>query len=181
VRVVDLARVPRQSALIGAAGEHYVLYRLLREGVLAAPAPVGAAIADLIVFDPATMSVGAMIQVKARMGAGKRSWRMSDKNQHFEHPRLFYALVDLAVEPPAVFVVPSTSVKEAIAVDHEAFLTRGGRDSTVRRYAPPSPWLERHRLELHRDAWAMLAVTPESGAKANAEPAVRLGPRVGEK
>jgi hypothetical protein len=179
VRVVDLARVPRESALIGAAGEHYVLYRLLRNGVLAAPAPTGAAIADLIVFDPATMNAGAMIQVKARMGGGKiRSWRMRDKNQHFAHPRLFYALVDLAVEPPAVFVVPSASVKEALTVDHEAFLARGGRDSTVRRFAPRSAW-----LELHRDAWAMLEITPESGAtvKANPDLGVPVGPRVSGK
>src|SRR6266545_6859917 len=55
----------RGSVLTGAAGEDYVLYRLHLEGILAAPAPPGARIADLIVFDPA-MSVGSMVQVKTR-------------------------------------------------------------------------------------------------------------------
>jgi len=141
--VIEQVGLQRESALIGAAGEHYILYRLLREGFLAAPAPPGAAIADLLVFNPTTMSVGAMIQVKTRNPGGRiRAWRMRDKNAEFEHPRLFYVLVDLTDEPPTVFIVPSHDVKETLSRDHTAFLARGGKDSAVRRFAPEPRWLD---------------------------------------
>jgi len=39
------------SVLTGSAGEHYVLYKLHREGILAAQSPTGARDADILVFD----------------------------------------------------------------------------------------------------------------------------------
>jgi hypothetical protein len=57
----------KDSVLTGAAGEHFVLYKLLRLGLLAAQVPRNAYAADILVFSPA-MSVGSMIQVKTRTG-----------------------------------------------------------------------------------------------------------------
>jgi hypothetical protein len=39
----------KDSVLTGSAGEHYVLYRLHRQGVLAAQSPAGARDADVLV------------------------------------------------------------------------------------------------------------------------------------
>lgn len=51
----------RNSVLTGSAGEHYVLYRLHREGILAAQSPAGAREADILVFN--SDGLGRRIQV----------------------------------------------------------------------------------------------------------------------
>ena len=79
--------------LTGAAGEDYVLYELHRRGILAAQTPTNAYLADILVFDP-EMSVGAMVQVKARK-QGRLGWPMTVKHELVTHPRLLYVFVDL--------------------------------------------------------------------------------------
>ena len=117
----------KESVLIGAAGENYVLYQLHWRDLLAAPAPPGAAIADLIVFDP-KMSVGSMVQVKTT--TRRSGWVLGEKNERAEyiHPRLFYAFVDLVPPTPRVFIVPSRSSPSAFALTG-LFLDRGGKDN----------------------------------------------------
>lgn len=114
--------------LVGAAGEDYVLYELHRRGVLAAQTPTNAYLADILVFDP-EMSVGAMVQVKAR-SRGSRGWAMAPKHETATHPRLFYVFVDLETNPPTSYVVPSAIVAEVVALSHQTWLGlpgRGGR------------------------------------------------------
>jgi hypothetical protein len=43
--------MPSQTSLTGVAGEHYILYALLREGYIAALAPTGVPNADILVTD----------------------------------------------------------------------------------------------------------------------------------
>ena len=98
----------RDSLLTGASGEHYVLYKLHRLGLLAAQAPPNAYAADILVFSP-SMSVGSMVQVKTRTVGRDQGWHMREKHQALIHPRLFYALVDLEPDIPVVFVAPRLS------------------------------------------------------------------------
>ena len=160
----------RGSVLIGAAGESYVLYQLHRLDLLAAPAPPGAPIADLIVFDP-KMRVGSMVQVKTTTRAG--SWVLTAKNTRPEHvhPRLFYALVDLVPATPEVFIVPSGVVANAVASSHSVFLATPGRrgqphnDSPVRslmrRYPFEVPGYPAGWLDAFRDRWDYLTTEPQ--------------------
>jgi hypothetical protein len=166
-----MAMTARGSVLVGASGEAYVLYQLYRRDLLAAPAPSGAPIADLIVFDP-KMSVGSMIQVKT--STRPNSWVLTTKNTRREnvHPRLFYALVHLAPASPTVFIVPSKVIAEVLTVSYEAWQTtldRHGRprgDSAIRglmrRYPFDVPGYPAGWLDPYLDRWDYLTAEPET-------------------
>ena len=158
------------SVLIGAAGETYVLYQLLSRDLLAAPAPTGAPIADLIVFDP-KLSVGSMVQVKTTTVSGR--WVLGAKNElpAYVHPRLFYAFVDLVPASPEVYIVPSTVVADFLAASHGAFLARGGKDNPVRSIRRPSrPAVRGYSdgwLDTYRDRWEYLQAEPAPAGGAD--------------
>ncbi|WP_111431178.1 hypothetical protein [Rhodobacteraceae bacterium DSL-40] len=130
------------TALIGAAGEHYVMSQLLRQGFVAALAPQGAPGVDILVTDAAA-GVMRAIQVKTRQGAAAiPGWRMAARHETAAAPGLLYCLVDFGVglaAPVDVFVLPAAVVAEVLATSHRAWLAapgRGGRrrqDSEVRR------------------------------------------------
>jgi hypothetical protein len=159
----------RGSALIGASGEDYVLYQLHQRGLLAAPAPTGAPIADLIVFDP-KMSVGSMVQVKTTTRRG--GWVMTVKNirEEYIHPRLFYALVDLVPPTPEVFIVPSEVVADVLRVSTQVWLASPGRRgqphndnavrSLLRRYTFEVPGYPPGWLGKYLDRWEYLTDEP---------------------
>jgi hypothetical protein len=68
--------MPSQTSLTGVAGEHYVLYRLLRQGYIAVLAPTGVPNADIVVSD-INCSRLCSIQVKTRRGVGPDGgWHM---------------------------------------------------------------------------------------------------------
>ena len=132
-------------ALIGSAGEHYVLYQLLRRNLLAALAPRNAWAADIIVFSP-RMTTGALVQVKTRIIPA--------------HDRLFYAFLDLEPSVPETFIVPCHVVQEALLSSYNVWMATPGRhgqthqDNSLRRIRPTSPfpvpgfpdgWLEEYR------------------------------------
>jgi hypothetical protein len=151
------------SVLIGAAGETYILYQLFNRDLLAAPAPTGAPIADLIVFDP-KLSVGSMVQVKTTTVSGR--WVLGAKNElpEFVHPRLFYAFVDLVPAIPEVYIVPSVRVADFLAASHTAFLARGGKDNPVRsirrHHGSEVPGYLDDWLDQYRDRWDYLQAEP---------------------
>lgn len=120
------------SAITGAAGEHFVLYKLHQRGLIAALAPQGAHEADIIVFSP-EMSVGSMVQVKTRTRGRDGGWHMSEKHERIVHDRLFYAFVDLEPTEPVVFVVPSRTVASVVQAAHSAWLASPGRGGQARR------------------------------------------------
>jgi len=115
----------RDSVLTGASGEHYVLYKLHRLGLLAAQAPPNAYAADILVFSPG-MLVGSMVQVKTRTVGRDQGWHMREKHQDLVRPRLFYALVDLEPDIPVVYVVPSAVVADVLTRSHRTWLGTPG-------------------------------------------------------
>jgi hypothetical protein len=151
------------SAILGAAGEHYVMSRLLMRGMIAALAPVNAPNADIVV----TNKIGdrlCAIQVKARKQP-RQGWLMNAKHEGLVSPRLFYCFVDFSEAAPACWVVPSAVAAEAISTAHKAWLKTPGKkgrphNPTPMRYFAdhydllknyPFGWLDKYR-----DGWDLL-------------------------
>jgi hypothetical protein len=156
---------PLQRALVGPAGEHYVLFRLYRLGMLASLAPPASPMVDVLVLTP-DQKVIASLQVKTRTYGRDKGWHMRDKHELIVEPRLFYAFVDLEPEPPVTYIVPSSVVADVLRRSHQAWLDTPGRhgqphrDNPMRRVLPafveevpgyPPGWLEKYR-----EQWSVL-------------------------
>lgn len=127
--------------MIAPAGEYYVLSMLHLAGLLAAPAPRNAPVADILVVDPLANSVVASVQVKTRTYGADGGWHMSKKHETLISERLFYAFVDFEPKPPKVYVIPSAVVAKACAENHKAWLKLAGKkgphnDHDMRRILP---------------------------------------------
>lgn len=155
---VARVRTPLQRALVGPAGEHYVLFRLYQQGILASLAPPGAPTVDVLVLSP-DETVIANLQVKTRTYGTDGGWHMKAKHEQIANARYLYAFVDLEPDGPAVYIVPSRTVAEVLSRAHAAWLAtpgRGGRaheDHDMRRVLPtygfdvpgyPSGWLNQY-------------------------------------
>ena len=161
----------RDSVLTGSAGEHYVLYRLHREGILAAQSPAGAREADILVFNQD--GVGRRVQVKTRTYGADGGWHMGEKHERLRDPGLIYAFVDLEPEPPVVYIVPSEVVADVLALSHQEWLAapgKGGRahrDHPMRRLIPEYsfavPGYGGRWLDNYRDRWDMLLSEAAAG------------------
>jgi hypothetical protein len=113
--------------LIGAAGEHLVLSRLLAKGVLASLAPRGTRKADILV-NPLDDGFPILIQVKTRSGrGGRKNWMMNEKHEEMSEPNLFYCFVNLLDINPEVYVIPSNLIAEIIKSGHQIWLETPGR------------------------------------------------------
>lgn len=160
-----VGRDPMERALVGPAGEHYVLYRLHRLGLLASLAPRGAPTVDILVLSPDEQVI-ATIQVKARTKGPDRGWPMNVKHEEISAPRYFYALVDFEPSQPVTYIVPSVVVADFVKKSHAAWLNTPGaggrahRDNVMRRVQPaPShavpgylpDWLDRYQ-----EAWGLI-------------------------
>ena len=164
-------RTQLEKSLVGPAGEHYVLYRLFREGMLASLAPPGAPTVDVLVLDP-DETVIATLQVKTRTSGPDGGWHMSEKHEHFQQPRCFYAFVDLEPSPPVVYIVPSAVVAEVVTKSHQAWLEAPGRngrphrDNKLRRIRPayrnPWPGYEDGWLDQYKERWDLLVEAVEA-------------------
>ncbi len=134
-----------ETTLTGAAGEHYIMFRLLGKGYIAGLAPHGAPNADIIATDIKGKKSVA-IQVKTRLPKGSdNGWHMRPKHVELKEPNLYYCFVDLSNESgnsPSVYVIPSRIVAEAIDKTHQLWLSIPGKngrphkDSNVRRLLP---------------------------------------------
>lgn len=83
------------STLLGAAGEHYVMSLLLRQGFITALVPVGVPNCDIIVMDDMGDQLCA-VQVKTHVDKGSDGgWHMSKKYESVNSPRLFYTFLIL--------------------------------------------------------------------------------------
>ncbi|TLU71271.1 hypothetical protein FE263_17355 [Lichenicoccus roseus] len=122
------------TAMLGAAGEHYVMCQLLRRGMIAAIAPAGAPDVDIIVSDREGHSLAA-VQVKARQNTnGKSGWPLNRKHEGIIRSSLFYAFVDFGktlTDPPRCWIVPSSVVAEAITDSHKSWLSMPGHSGRV--------------------------------------------------
>lgn len=93
-----------QKALVGPAGEHFVLFRLYKRGMLASLSPPGSPTVDVLVLAH-DESVIATLQVKTRTGV-HMGWQMSEKHEDISA----HAFVDLDVPEghlPVTHIIPS--------------------------------------------------------------------------
>jgi hypothetical protein len=177
--------VASQSTLVGAAGEHYVMAKLLRCGYIAALAPRGVPNIDIVVTD-LEGSRSFSIQVKARRDIGSDGgWHLNEKHERLRDARLFYCLVDFGKSEdalPKVYVVPSRIIADILTQFYQMWLTTPGKKgqphkpTKMRRLLPnyshifgaantfyPHGWLNKYE-----DAWDLLklestALGTESG------------------
>lgn len=125
--------VKHQSTLTGAAGEHYIMYRLLRMGYIAALAPKGVPNADLIVTD-IEGNLTAVIQVKTKSKKNANGgWQMKFKHENLKSKNLFYCFVDDTQSTPIVYVMPSSIVAEVITTPYQIWLSTIGKNGRVHK------------------------------------------------
>jgi hypothetical protein len=154
--------MPSSTALLGAAGEYYVMSELLRRGFVAALAPQGVPELDIVVADAFGESLCGL-QVKTRSGkGGDGGWHMRPIHGTIRRDRIFYCFVDFGsseAERPAAYVVPSSVVADAIENSHVAWLSspgKGGRqrqDSSVRRFLPDYDYAFRPKENPYPEGW----------------------------
>lgn len=128
-------RTQLQKSLVGPAGEHYVLFRLYQQGLLASLAPPGAPTVDILILAP-DESVIANLQVKTRARGNRKAWMMRQKHEDIVHPRYFYAFVDLEPNPPVTYIMPSKVVAAAVRESHASWLSQPGRGGRQRQDSP---------------------------------------------
>lgn len=146
------------KALVGAAGEHLVLSRLLSRGLLASAAPRGTEKVDIIVSDKDGKS-SFRIQVKTTEGSLRNGWFLNAKHETQSEPDLYFCFVLLRPIDPEVYVVPSRVVSSAIIADHRHWLDRPSRsgvphkDSSMRRIRSHMPLQPEGWLLDYFEAW----------------------------
>jgi hypothetical protein len=143
------------SSLLGAAGEHLVLSRLLTRGVLASAAPPGFEKIDILV-QPLGKGGPQSVQVKATFSSEKVGWWLSDKHEKITDPGLIYCFVTFSPTSQVVYVIPAPVVAKAITIDHRGWLSRPGARGEARKdtagrklrasmFDWPENWLEKYR------------------------------------
>jgi hypothetical protein len=126
--------MPSMTSLTGVAGEHYVLFELLRRGYIAALAPTGVPNADIVVTDIDGSRL-CSIQVKTRGVGRDRGWHMQEKHEKALGERHFYCFVDLQVElgmAPNVYVMPSAEVAKVLRITHQNWASTLGKKGQLR-------------------------------------------------
>jgi hypothetical protein len=117
-----------QTSLIGAAGEHLVLSRLLRKGVLASQSPFNASRYDILV-NTRRNQTPVLIQVKTT-SQGKSNWQMKPEDANSSDKNFYYCFVDLSTEPEKVYVVPSKKVSQVLVEADKAWMSKPRKDGT---------------------------------------------------
>ena len=159
-----MAKAPRRkvdTALVGSAGEHLVLSRLLSRGFLASPAPRGTRKADILVN---FLDGGEpfLVQVKSRSRGPDRGWHMGEKHEKITDPDLFYCFVDFEPAHPEVFVMPAPFVAEVIERDHRLWMEMPGKKgqphnaTPFRRMRPGCFGMEEGWMNEYQEAWHLL-------------------------
>jgi hypothetical protein len=134
------AAKPPKDRSVGAAAEHYVMRRLLRQDMIAALAPAGVPNCDLVVTDELGSKVAA-VQVKARRDIGSDGgWHMKKKHEAMIEPLLFYCFVDFGRGGPTdrsagSFQAPSWPTPSNEVIRRGSRAGQGGPPKT--RPAPP--------------------------------------------
>jgi hypothetical protein len=150
------------STLVGPAGEHLVLSRLLAQGLLASPAPRGTRKVDIIVnyIDGGNPK---LVQVKTTMGSSRKGWVLQAKHEDIVSEDLFYCFVSFENVQGEVFVVPSGVVAEAVKVSHAQWLSTPGKkgqahnDNSMRNISLTMFGQDEGWLDQYKENWAQLA------------------------
>lgn len=125
----------RDTAMIGATGEHYVMWRLLRRGHIAALAPRNAVSADILICDSSGARLAA-VQVKTAGETVKVGWQMHQRHETLRADTLFYCFVDLGAretDTPSCWIVPSAVVAEHVTLTHQAWLAGAPKRGQARQ------------------------------------------------
>jgi len=131
----------KDRALTGAAGEHYIAFRLAAMGYAVGLTTRGTRAVDMVVANPDN-GKSVTIDVKTMRKAFQRSgtdcwwkWRMGIKAyEKAVHEDFFYALVDLKGDPtqtPDVFVVPSKELHRLLEPHPEGVDPASGKLTDV--------------------------------------------------
>ncbi len=151
----------RDSSLIGPAGEHLVLSRLLSMGFLAAQAPRGARKVDVLV-NFLEGGEPCLIQVKAS-SKGRLGWHMQAKHEEIIDDDLFYCFVDFEPDHPTVHVLPAGVVAAVLRKDHAIWLATPGKngqkhnDTVMRRFTHNGSGSEPGWLDQYLENWDQIA------------------------
>ena len=152
------------ATILGAAGELYAMYQMLRRNMIAALAPAGVPDADIIVSDRIGSKLFA-VQVKTRSHKGADGgWHMRAKHETISRDSLFYCFISFKAnlnDSPDCWVIPSTVVANVLTESHASWLKRPGRngvapnDHDMRRFIPdgvnlnvrdyPQGWCDQYR------------------------------------
>lgn len=153
------------TTLVGAAGEHYVMFQLYRRGIMVGQPPQGVADVDLLVLDEKAQ-IMKNLQVKTRSKGADGGWHMKKKHDILMSPHLWYVFVDMEPESPTCFVIPSQIVADAVRTSHQIWMETPGvkgqahKETDMRRIRPNYPfdvpgffngWMDQYREE-----WGLL-------------------------
>ena len=130
---VSKPKIP--SGLVGAAGEHFVMYQLYKRGLMVGQPPQGVADVDLLVLDEKANIVKS-IQVKARSKGADGGWHMKAKHEELRNPRLWFVFVDMEPVEPICYVMPSSVVAKIVQLSHSIWLGLPGF---------PDGWMDQYR------------------------------------
>ena len=125
--------VKRNNKIVGAAGEHYVMYELLRRNFVAALVPEGIPSVDILISDVWGSHL-ASVQVKTA-SAPRKTWPLGPKNEALESNRLFYCFVmpeDDEMASPTCWIIPSKVVAKHVRVSHQTWLSGTTRRGATR-------------------------------------------------
>ena len=156
----------KDKTLVGAAGEHLVLSRLLSRDLLASQAPRGTRKVDVLV-NPLDGGKPRLIQVKTRSAVGNSlGWHMSLKHESISEKDLFYCFVNLDLIIPSVYVIPSRIVAKVVRDSHGEWLKAPGQkgqkhnDTEMRRikndYGPKFKSIKPGWMDKYLEAWELL-------------------------
>ena len=133
------------TSLVGAAGEHFVMFQLYRRGLMVGQPPQGVPDVDLLVLDESA-KVLTNLQVKTRTKGADGGWHMKVKHEHLVSDRLWYVFVDMELESPVSYIIPSKVVAQAVSRAHAIWLASPGKNgkahqqTDMRRIRPTYPF-----------------------------------------
>ena len=156
----------RDKAIVGAAGEHLVMSRLLNRKFLAALAPRGVEKVDILV-NHLDGKAPCLIQVKTRTGIDANAgWILNEKNETIDDADIFYCFVALGdIEShlgdieSQVYVIPASQVARVVRESHATSLRTPGakgqklNDSKMRKIrnkysfsvkSAPDGWMDKY-------------------------------------
>ena len=165
VAITGEEKKPTKSTLTGAAGEYFVLYKLLRMGILAGLPPVGAPNVDVLVMDEEA-NVLISLQVKTRRKGADKGWHMKDKHEKLISRKLFYVFVDMEPDDPICYVIPSEVVANCVHRENRAWLAEPGKNGRAHKETPMRRVLPRYSyavegfadgwIDQYRENWTLL-------------------------
>jgi hypothetical protein len=141
--------------LVGAAGEHLVISRLLNLGFLAAQAPRGTRKVDVLVNHLDNKSPW-LVQVKTRTGMdADQGWHMGAKHEEMKDKDMFYCFVALGDIESNIYVIPAEKVAKVVTESHATWLKTPGAKGQQRNDTEMRRIKNRYKMKIESapDGW----------------------------